>query len=89
VREQEVQNALRALRGLPAQVLAWKVEAGSDAAGDDAVWVWATLRDVDLTDENRREIRNRVKSAIRDMGAEHPPWAYVRFPGESEQRAAG
>ncbi len=88
MRVDDVYQALRAL-DLPAHVLDWDVKSGADATGDEAVWVWVTLQDEDLTDLNRGEIRDRVDTAVRGLVEDHPPWVYVRFRSQSEQAAAG
>ncbi len=77
------ENTLRSLERLEEPVRAWHVEAGPDAAGDAAVWVWATLADKDLNPPTRARIRQRVKRAVR-RGRTPAPWVYVHFRSDSE-----
>ena len=79
-----IEESLRKMRGLPAAVQAWRVETGPDATGDDAVWVWATLRDEDVDARTRARLRDHVRAAIRSRLRAKQPWVYVRFRGLSE-----
>ena len=80
-----IENALRDMADLPASVQAWNVEVGADATGDEAVWVWVTLRDEDLNRQTRERFRDLVRNAIRQRTSDSPPWVYVRFRGASQR----
>ena len=82
-----IEETLRDLADLPASVQAWDVESGADATGDEAVWVWVTLRDEDLNRQTREQFRSLVRNAVRQRTSDSPPWVYVRFRGASEVAA--
>ena len=83
-----IENALRGIPELPAPVRRWRVEAGPDATGVDAIWVWATLDDEDLDDNTRSRVRELVRAAVKRACAPESPWVYVRFRGTSEAQDA-
>jgi hypothetical protein len=82
-----IEETLRDLADLPASVQAWDVEVGADATGEEAVWVWVTLRDEDLNRQTREQFRSLVRNAVRQRTSDSPPWVYVRFRGASEVAA--
>ncbi len=82
---------LEDIHGLPEGVEGWRVEMGSDATGDPAVWVWLSVEDdvLDKMDSKAREsIRDIVTSGIQKkligQYGTSVPWVYVRFRGVSE-----
>ena len=82
---------LEEVHGLPRGVDDWRVELGSDATGDPAVWVWLSVKDdvLDKMDSKTREsIRGIVTSSIQKkligQYGTSIPWVYVRFRGASE-----
>ncbi len=79
-----IESALRKVKGLPAAVLDWRVETGEDSTGDEAIWVWVTLKDEDLDRETRARLRTLVRDAVHDRLRKREPWVYVRFRGASE-----
>lgn len=78
-----IESALRDLQGLPVPVRSWRVETGPDATDDDAVWVWATLNDEDLTASTCARVRELVRSTLQEL-LDGGNWIYVRFRGASE-----
>ena len=76
-----IESLLQNLEGLPVPVTAWKVEAGEDHSGDDAVWVWVTLQETDLNRDNRETLRELVRRKLSELSKS---WVYVRFRGASE-----
>lgn len=82
-----IEDVLHNMADLPASVQAWDVEVGADATGEEAVWVWVTLRDEDLNRQTRERFRDLVRNAIRQQTSDAPPWVYVRFRGASEVTA--
>jgi len=83
----QIRKKLASLKRLPAKVKNWRVESGEDNTGDTALWVWVTLNDVDLSEQNREGIREAVRRAVRAMPDPVPSWVYVRFQGASEDAA--
>jgi hypothetical protein len=80
-----VESILKDLEAsLPVPVQGWIVETGPDATNDDAVWVWAILRDEDLKRETRNIVREAVREAVQGDELDKAPWVYVRFRGASE-----
>ena len=79
-----VEQALQNLTDLPVPVRRWDVKVGDDIAGEQAVWVWAILDDVDVTSDNCYDIRNSVREAVDQAMGDQPPWVYIRFRGTSE-----
>jgi hypothetical protein len=79
-----IESALRKVKGLPAPVQGWRVEIGEDSGGNEAVWVWVTLRDEDLVRDTRTRIRELVRDAVHRSLGKQEPWVYVRFRGASE-----
>jgi len=83
----DVTNLLNGLHDLPTPVSKWEVDTGTDATGDDAVWVWAILED-DTFDQLSGDALARLRESIRNAvsrAAERPePWVYVRFRTLSE-----
>lgn len=71
-------------------VAGWDVEIGTDATGDDAVWVWVVLRDDRIeeawVESNRDALRDHVRSTVRRVVAAQPFQVYVRFRSESEHK---
>ncbi len=79
-----VSEALHTLKDLPVQVVRWDVEEGTDASGGEAFWVWAYLKDADLTRSVRNRVRDLVWATVRALPGAGDRWVYVRFRGESE-----
>jgi hypothetical protein len=84
-----VVNALGTLKDLPAPVVRWDVDEGTDASGGEAFWVWAVLKDADLTRSVRNHIRDAVWATVRSLPGADDRWVYVRFRGESEVLPVG
>lgn len=64
------------------------LEAGADADGEPALWVWIVLRD-DAPEsawswENRQALRDKVSEGLRALGVSD--WIYMRFRDASEVR---
>jgi hypothetical protein len=79
-----IEDVLHNMVDLPASVQAWDVEVGADTTGDEAVWVWVTLRDEDLNRQTRERFRDLVRNAIHHRTSDSSPWVYVRFRGASK-----
>lgn len=79
-----VSSALNTLKDLPVPVVRWDVEEGTDASGSEALWVWAYMKDADLTRTARNRVRDLVSAALRGLPEVGDRWVYVRFRGESE-----
>ncbi len=79
-----VSSALSTLKDLPAHVVRWDVVEDTDASGSEALWVWAYLRDADLTRSVRNRVRDLVRATLRGLPEVGDRWVYVRFRGESE-----
>ena len=79
-----LESKLRSWKKLPIEVHSWHVEEGYDSTGDFAFWVWITVKDEDLSKENRTKIRELVKEKVRKLEPASVPWVYVRFRGTSE-----
>ncbi len=79
-----IESALRKVKGLPAPVQGWRVETGEDSTGNEAVWVWVTLKDEDLDSETTTQVRSLVRDAVHRKLGKPEPWVYVRFRGASE-----
>ena len=82
-----IENALRKMKGLPVAVKDWRVETGEDSTGDEAVWVWITLKDDDIDRTIRARVRACVRDAVHRSLRQQEPWVYVRFRGASESDA--
>ena len=68
---------------LPVPVDRWHVEKGPDATDDPAVWVWATLKDEDASNDTARaQIRSLVRETLKAL--DEATWVYVRFRAASE-----
>jgi len=81
-----IEDALKHLEDLPAEVTEWRVGVGEDASGDAAIWVWATLADSRVETETRQAIRERVRRVAQDAAAFSPePWVYVRVLARAEE----
>lgn len=81
---QGIENALRKMKNLPVPVKDWQVETGEDSTGNEAVWVWVTLKDEDLDRAPRDRVRELVRDAVHRSIQRDEPWVYVRFRGASE-----
>jgi Cu/Ag efflux pump CusA len=90
MKTETVEGILKDIQGqLPAEVQSWIVETGPDSTGDDAVWVWAILRDEDVEQPaTRTNIREKVWEEVRKASSksidDSAPWVYVHFRGASE-----
>jgi hypothetical protein len=82
------ERVVKSIPNLPLEVPAWKVETGEDWSGDDAVWVWAILKDedfeADVDRENREVIDRAVHQAVEQETGEPSPMVYVHFRTISE-----
>lgn len=77
-----VKEVLNALDNLPAPVQKWEVDTGTDATGDDAVWVWAIMEDANLAQLSREglsRLRESIRNAVSRATEGVAPWVYVRF----------
>ena len=77
-----IDAAIRTL-DLP-EVASWRVEAGPDAGGDDAVWVWIILQDEGVDSATRTRLRNRIRQVVGKVAEPAHPWVYVRFRTSTE-----
>ena len=86
MRDHELEAKLNCIEW-PPSVVRWKVEKGTDATGEEAVWVWITL-DSEKTDKTMRfQLRDRVRAVVMKFEDPAPYWVYVRFVGEPELEA--
>lgn len=79
-----IETALRKMKHFPVAVKKWRVEIGEDSTGNEAVWVWVTLKDEDLAQAPRDRVRELVRNAVHRSIDRDEPWVYVRFRGASE-----
>ena len=70
-------------RGLPTPVTQWLVETGPDSTDQPAVWVWAVLKNENVSAGTRSRLRDMVRELVRKK-AGSGIWVYVRFRGASE-----
>lgn len=81
------EKVLNELAGIHAPVNKWEVDTGTDATGENAVWVWAIVDDANLlhlSQEARARLRDSIRAAV-SRSAESPvPSVYIRFRATSE-----
>ena len=81
------EKVLHELADLRAPVKNWEVDTGTDATGENAVWVWAIVEDANLShlsQDVRARLRDTIRAAV-SRAAESPvPSVYVRFRAASE-----
>ncbi len=84
----ELESKLQKAEDWPTPIHGWRVERGTDALGQDAVWVWVTLSDPLPNWTVRSHMRRMVREAVAKITESDPSWVYVRFRDESEENEA-
>ena len=81
------ETVLQSLSDLNAPVHKWEMDTGTDATGENAVWIWAIVEDATLahlSQEVRARLRDSIRATVR-RAVESPESAvYVRFRAVSE-----
>lgn len=81
---EELKSVLERTKGRPAGIASWQVKRDEDSIGQDAVWVWVTLKGPLESIPNRSELRDQVRRTITEYAKPEPSWVYVRFLSETD-----
>ncbi|MCY4055966.1 MAG: hypothetical protein OXF67_08955 [Cyanobacteria bacterium MAG CAR4_bin_6] len=81
-----IKNAMGKLSDLPTPVGDWIIETGIDSTDEEAVWVWAMLKeDEDKIEFNKiEELESIITKQVKQIAGSDTT-AYVRFRGVSEE----
>ena len=88
--QEALQNVVQTTADVP-RLEAFRLELGTDQAGDPAAFVTAILEertpDEMWTSDHLDPIESRIRAAVEASGSDR--WVYVRFARPSDLRAAG
>ena len=79
-----IKDAMGKLSGLPTPVGGWIVETGIDSADEEAVWVWAMLKEDKVEFNKIEELESIITKQVKKITGSDTS-AYVRFRGVSEE----
>ena len=81
-----IKDALGKLSDLPTPVGSWTVETGIDSTEEEAVWVWAMLKEEEdkVEFDTMEELGLIITKQVRKVTGSNTT-AYVRFRGVSEE----
>lgn len=85
------ETVLKSLSDLNAPVRKWEIDTGTDATGENAVWIWAIVEDATLahlSQEARARLRDSIRATVRHAVESPPPSVYIRFRAVSEVEKA-
>ena len=72
------------LSDLPTPVDGWIVKTGIDSADEEAVWVWAILKEDEVEFNKIEELESIITKQVKEIAGSNTT-AYVRFRGVSEE----
>lgn len=79
-----IKDAMSKFYGLPTPVGGWIVETGIDSADEEAVWVWAMLKEDKVEFNKIEELESIITKQVEKIAGSDTT-AYVRFRGVSEE----